>query len=79
MSYVLNVMATVFTVKNNSDTSRGRDLFKPYTMSMTKSNTPKKMEITIIQNIDKNITLEITEHPPILDFMIRRIFACYNN
>ena len=66
MSYVLNVMATVFTVKNNFDTSRGRDLFKQYTMSMTKSNRPKKMEITIIQNIDKNITMEITEGPPIL-------------
>ena len=24
------------------------------------------MEITIIQNIDKNISMEITEHPPIL-------------
>lgn len=66
MSYVLNVMATVLTVKNNFDTLGGRDLFKPYTMSMTKSNRPKKMEITIIQNIDKNITMEITECPPIL-------------
>ena len=42
MSHVLNVMATVFTVKNNFDTSGGRDLFKQYTMSMTKSNRPKK-------------------------------------
>ena len=33
---------------------------------MTKSNRPKKMEITIIQNTDKNITMEITERPPIL-------------
>ena len=31
------------------------------------------MEITIIQNIDKNITMEITER------LIRRIFVCYNN
>ena len=59
-------MATVFTVKNHFDTSRGRDLFKPYIMSTTKSNRPKKMEITIIQNIDKNITMEITERSPIL-------------